>query len=757
MSISRANAAASQLLPPNLPPVIGAWSPGALTDEEARDAATYRDFLDIAAKHSAYTLLTLAIRKRHDSMPMEWWKNAVAYAKKLGFKVILEVDIRSAVSEFKAAHPNELQERLKLQEFAPSHSDQTYAEIEYAEINGGAFGRYPPNSIRLERVYAYKKNEAGIESDTVEDITTSCSAEAFPFTAILRNHDYPAQKLRVTIPSKDLTGRHTICVIAKVTLDCPDPFSPNYTRFETEMVKRFSDLPLDGLMKDECGIPTIRDANFKHDCLWYSRFRSEAYAERTGGRDMVRDSLLMCFGEQGRDGERQGVINHYMDMTRAQITKIGENHYRNAKETFGPNAFVGVHETVFPYPDVREFERNGLNWWTARRDFAQTDETTPYCCRTSLAKKFGRAVWYNQWYAPNREAYEKRIWSYALAGGRMNFHPLFGSDTAKMPRLERLVNLMRGHLQIAACRIGLLDYISETPLDCPVAVIFGHAAAMNWAGPAFENVGMELSDAFWRAGFYADLIPSSELNDPALRVDDDGSVWYGRQRYSAVVLCNPQFENPTTAAFFNRAAKGNAILARLGDWTLDSAGNAFDGNATLSSRVTAFSSAAACADATIDKLRKSGLKPQTPATVCLPRWFRDTYASSGTSMALGSSGANRLIDGTLLIIAGEHDVSGDPIQQNADIDGHEVVFDAVGVGAARLDANGDLNAMAAGGLKRFVGGGLTIELPERLDLAMWRIDGHWHGVVQGFDGPIPDILTDLTKDWLRLSIPTPLE
>jgi len=29
------------------------------------------------------------------------------------------------------------------------------------------------------------------------------------------------------------------------------------------------------------------------------------------------------------------------------------------------------------------------------------------------------------------------------------------------------------------CRIRLLNFIARTPLDCPVAIVFGHPCAMN--------------------------------------------------------------------------------------------------------------------------------------------------------------------------------------------------------------------------------------------------------------------------------------
>lgn len=121
------------------------------------------------------------------------------------------------------------------------------------------------------------------------------------------------------------------------------------------------------------------------------------------------------------------------------------------------------------------------------------------------------------------------------------------------------------------------------------------------------------------------------------------------------------------------------------------------------------------------------------------------------------SGQCRLLDGTAILASGEKDVLGDLIQRTIRIGGQDVSFDAVGVAAARLDQAGKLEALACGGLKSFRGGGVALELPERIDLELWRDDkGQWHGVLQDYAGPVPKDLAALTGDWNRLAVPTRL-
>jgi hypothetical protein len=727
-------------LPANVPPVIGAWFPQA----SEMGPGGYRDYLDAMADHSHYNLLTTTMRNRAaqmvDAPVHDWFKRAAAYAQSRGIGVVLELDVRHSIPVFKKRYPNELQERLWLQEIElTGKADEVVADVSYRQDHNDAICAAAANAIRLERVYRYQRTLEGVDSDSIADITASCRVTKATATA-----------LSVAVPRNTRVAGRKACIVARITFDFPDVFGPHLIPFESEIIRQYADVRLAGLMKDEWGFPATHDGNPRKNAYWYSRHQADAYAKATGGRDLVRDSLLMWMGERGRESQRQAAINHLMRLRYLRNTEIERAFYRATKATFGSGAFVGTHDTTFPYPDAREFERNGLNWWAATRDYGQSDETTPYCCRTSMAKKFGGAVWYNQWYAPTPDSYEKLIWSYALAGGRMNFHVFYRSPP---PWSERGKDLLRTKIPRADCRIRLLNFVSDAPVDCPVAVIFGHACAMNWAGPGFNDVGTGLADAFWRAGYYADLIPSSELAERALRVDDRGDIWFGRQRYAAVVLYDPEFENAATAEFFQKAAQGKTVLYRMGDWTKDFDAKPVDGNAALPRRMKVATQIQACADVVIAELRTLRVEPQTRATVTLPKWGD----LGRTSAALPSSGKCRLLDGTVIFAAGEKDVLGDPIQTTIKMHGSNVVFDAVGIAAVRLGKDGKLDAMAAGGLKAFRGGGTSIELSERADLAVWRDDqGRMHGVLQDWSGPVPASLSAITDDWLRLAAPTPL-
>jgi hypothetical protein len=120
------------------------------------------------------------------------------------------------------------------------------------------------------------------------------------------------------------------------------------------------------------------------------------------------------------------------------------------------------------------------------------------------------------------------------------------------------------------------------------------------------------------------------------------------------------------------------------------------------------------------------------------------------------TGHSRLIDGTVIHTAGKNNPAGDPLKKTILVNCHNVTFDAIGIAAVRLDDHGKLEAMAVGGLKSFMGGGIEIIMPTRADVALWKDEnGVWQGVLQDYEGAMPEILKKLCKNWIRLKVPEP--
>jgi len=717
-------------LPDGVMPTLGCW----FWQEPEFEPEGYKAFIDQISVHSPYNLLTTSLRipekEVTDDDVHDQIKAAAHYARKRGVSMVMDLDVRLARRAFEAAYPDELQEMVLLREVELSTKDSVDAVIHSFDLSDHYTHRtthYIPVRGTLLRVYSYVRDSGEIEPVTLRDITANC-------TVVSVSKD----SVHVRLPRHRESNRRA-CMMVSFTHLTPDVFAPHLIEFQRKIIQRYSDVPLGGVAKDEWGFPPCFDGNPEKNQFWYSKYRAQAYAERTGGRDLLADFLLMSFGIKGQEDQRRMAINHFMEMAWQRNGALEDDFYHTVKEIFGPQAVVATHPTWWPYPDLREYKKNGLDWWVATRDWAQTDEVTPFAVRTALAKKWASPVWYNMYYSKDKADYERSVWSYVLAGGRVNYHRPWPSESLQEARKE----LLRGNLMRAECRVRLLNFISKSPLDCPVAVVFGHACTMNWAGPAFNDAGVALADHFWRRGFPADLIPSSEIENGSLRIDKEGWVCYGPQRYAAVVLYHPEFEKPSTAAFFNMAAKGVSRLFRVGDWTQDFNGRAFDGAAVLPKSMVVGSDIESLAAKVCAELHVQNIAPQTPAT-------SDLKGFGHISSSPPTSGFCRLIDGTIIQAAGTYDVAGDPIQSNIKIDDHSVTF-------VRLDNEGRVQALAAGGLKYFKAGNFEINLDQRVDLALWRNErGMWRGVLQGWTGEILAPLLAITRDWLRLDVPVPL-
>ena len=677
-------------------PGIGCWF--WTTRELAPEG--YRDFIDKAEKHSGFGLLTTSIRadvevtdpKVHDQI-----KLAANYARARGLAIVMDLDVRLARRAFMAKYPDELQEIVRLREISLREAGDVELTV---ETRGGGdhytfrAPPYYPVASRLLRVFSYRCDPDGIEPSSVEDITPRCQ--------VLQAD---AKAVKLVISCRDADKGRTACVLAAHSLFTPDVFAPHLAKFERAIIQQYSDVALGGACKDEWGFP---GGMANHTNLWFSGFMVEVYAQRRPGHDLERDLLLMSLGEKGGERERATAINEYMAMNWQRNAEVESDFYHAIKQVFGKNALSATHPTWYPYPNENEVFKNGLDWWACQRDLAQSDEATPFCARTALAKKWSSPLWFNMYYDRSSKSYEEDIWRHTLGGGRMNFHPLYPGPWNTDPW-----SLAESRVLQAGARIGLLNLISTAPIECPVAVVFGHPAALNWSGRGFADVGMDVSNGLWKEGFYVDLIPSSEIALGNLKLTNDGSLQYGPQRYAAVVLYHPQFERPAVAEFFRRAAAGGkTALFRVGEWTMDFEGHSLDAAAALPPAMKSIAAASA-AEQVIAHLKTLGIEPQTSCTM-------RGVAGFPASMMPKPSGQCRLLDGTVIVASGEKDVLGDPIQTTIQVNGQAVTFDAVGVAAVRLSKTGQVEALVGGGLKLFRAGDMTVEMPERADVALWR-------------------------------------
>ncbi len=716
-------------------PSIGCWF---WTSEEFKPDG-FKRFVDLYEKHSDFGLLTTSLRypgELTDKKVHHQIKAGAVYAKQKGMGIVMDLDLRLAREVFLKKYPDEMQQIVLLRE-VPLKSYGTSSITVKSPGFGDHYtlGRSDYVSLKSEllRVYTYKKEKDQVSYGSVVEKKTGIYSSG--------NKD----SITVSVACGQEDEGLTACILIAVTLYTPDVFAPHLLSYQREILQQYSDAPLAGACKDEWGFPG-RFAPKTND-LWYSSFMAKAYAHKRPGHDLLEDMILMSFGENGREAERKAAINHYMEMFWQRNAEIETDYYYAIKEYFGKQAMSGTHATWFPYPDEREIFKNGLSWWTSKRDLAQTDESVPFCIRTALSKKMRSPLWYNMYYTGSIKEYHKDLWIAALGGGRLNYHPVWPDNMANLT-----TSLLQDSLLIAESRINLLNYISTTPVDCPVAVVFGHSSALNWEDRnGFADVGLNVTNALWKEGYYADLIPSSEIENGSLTINSEGKIQYGDQEYKAVVLYKPEYSRGGLADFFRYAANNNDnLLFSIGDWTTGFDGKPFNGNSALPASMKKFENTDQLVQAIISSLKAKKVIVQTTGNM-------RSIGGFPRSVMPQASGQVHLLDGTFVQVAGKNNVMGDPIINKVLIGDKEVQFDAIGIAAIRLDKRGQVDALAAGGLKSVKIGSFIIELEERADIALFKEKGKWHGVIKGAKGSVPEALTRITKNWTKVRWPEVLK
>ncbi len=724
-------------------------------EEHFENEKSWQDEVDIIADNGMYNLIILTMRlKGHpivEPQTKELFRKYVDYAGSKGIGVLLDLDPRLGREEFYRRYPDEMQKVIILKDMPIQHVLTDFEIKSFScgdHMTGNGTPYYPMSGKFVKALIGNKNSKGEIIAESLRDISRQVDiklADANGVTGVFK--------------SSEPTRFSHLFVLAEFTIFTPDVFSPHILDYQRQLIQLYSDLPLKGVAKDEWGFPPTQSIIIDHKAFWYSGFYDQSYQQRSGRVSLLDDLLLMAFGFQDKKTERLYAINKYMDMNYRRNKEIECRYYDDVKAAFGPNAIVAKHPTWYPRINEYEIFKNGLSWWAAKRDWAQTDEITPLSACTALSKKFNSPNWLNEGYSDKVVDYQRNIWRYALAGGRMVYHSLYPDPFVKLKltrsqrQLRRRGSLLDSDLIRAQGTIRLLNFISRSPLDCPVAFVFGHESLMNWAGDGYLDYGQQLSLDLWRNGYAVDLYPSSEITAGTFEITADGYIKVGPQSYSALVLYNPNLCPQTIAEFFNSKSIGKTALYRIGSWQRDKNGKAFNGNIVLPEQFKVLDKKEALTKI-ISDLSAANVLTQTQLTESFGYWTKSTQIEMPAP-----DGTARLIDGTVIRIRAGKPYVGESINETIMIGSVPVNVKAKGLFAARVDESGQLEAIAAGQLSMVEAPGLSLNLPEPIDIALWRHDdGHWQGVVQGIaNTDLPKCLQELTNNWQFLSLSQPFE
>ena len=654
-------------------------------------------------------MVTLTLRcapDLNDPRTREKVREYARLAHERGIKVMMDVDPRIARHAFLAAHPDECERIVQVVRAKPDSKGKAIATAERSgqlndHMSWGSSKAYDSTAASLLSGWAVRHggSKRRVQPFVTAVTHNSCTAEC---TGLAPDEEFVA--------------------LFEFRLYSIDVFSPLLMPYTRELMEAYRELGVDGAMKDEWGHPPSYsfDPLFaKNVAHWYSPHFAEAYAKATGERVLADDLVDMTLGGPGAEA----MVDAYNRVNLERNVAIERHHYFTVKELFGDDTYVTKHSTWWGSLDWPEFRHDGLDWWQAKRDWAQTDETTAVPVMLSLSKKFGKG-WLNEGYQDAPEKYAEKLWQYALAGGRMVYHAVFPSSgpryaaySAREKTLAVKFDILKENGAVAQSRIRLANVLSSSMADSPLAFVFGHMNLMNWLKKdTYADWGGDKVAVLTSKGWLTDAYPSSELKN--FSIDSEGWLRMGEQRYHALALYHPDIEDDK--AFCKALPSGmKTRIFRLAKT---------DGVAEIA-----------------DFLESCGALRQPP--VCENgSWDVNQYPRA--------DGTLRLIDGTLERFKGMDSTAGDPIAGTLEPDGVKVSYRAVGFFGARAKS-GQVVAFGGAQVSEVDLPGLGLRLAEPEDFVLMRDSLGWYGVLQrkNVHVPMPPELLAVTERWSLLAAP----
>ena len=717
-------------LPVDVLPENAFWGFG--TRDFLNGMKAFNRMADEGFAKSTYNCVTLTLRcnpELGDAETMSAAKAFFAKARAAGVKVYMDTDPRIARQEFFTRWPNERQGIAAVVTVVPTNGVAafTYTFKDATDhMTGGARNSYRPLSARVAAAFAARRR-----ADGTLDLAKRRPVDVASAVSVRERRDeggggyMDRADASVTGKATDLAADETLVATLEADYFSIDVFSPHFLPFARELMARYKELGADGGMRDEWGF--IPDHNPSLRTFWWSPHFEAAYRAACG-RSLMDDFPLMACGPRG-DTARAAAIGTFMRLILTRNVEIEQDFYATDKRLFGEDTYVVKHPTWHSNICPQEYFHHGLDWWQARRDWAQGDENAPIYALNAIAKKWGGPVWLNEGYTATPEHNVFRVWTYALCGGRQVYHGLYSGNPQAMKkyhempweesRVRKSVDLLAPGNVTAQSRVRLPNLITRAQVDSPIAYVFGHERLVDWSSDGWNDHGQWKILGLMSQGWWCDAYPASECALGTFTVDEDGCLRVGQQRYMAAML-HSLSESERRA--FDALVKRYDLKTRIFRGDEDKAVGAYLEQ--------------------VGAVRQPRVKGKTRAGYVYPE----------------PDGTLRLIDGTAIRVRADWEhPRGLPIAETIESNGAKVSVVAEGLCAVRAE-KGQVAALAAGGLTRVEGPGLALALERPEDVVLLKIDGEWHGIWQTPEAnkPIPDQLAALTPHWIRLLLPSHL-
>lgn len=417
-----------------------------------------------------------------------------------------------------------------------------------------------PTESRLLKAVAFRKLGDGFyDPATLVDLTASATASS----------SAPGH-LSVTIDAGPANAGKTVYILAEHYFYSLDMYGEPYIQLVHDLIDRYKDIPLDGTAFDEFSYmhippPWTQTAPFR------DRIAGDAFGHafaKSSGKSLVEVLFAMRYAPQGRPDIRIKAIDEYWDFLRKGPLRVEQEFHDYSKKNFGPQTFIGIHDTYHNSLTNDEVWSTGLNWWVNPREYGQSDEDLSLPIRMGLLVSHPEPVMYDQYYGFDIPKFAAKAMRDARFDARLHYH---GYNDVQKYGVNLSSDAFLKVINPVERKIRLLNLFDPAAPELPVLVIFGMPALLNWYPETAHRNAYDIdgsldieakASAVWAAGYRCALLPSDLIDSGQLRLDAQNRPTINGHRFRAVIYLYPQYARPETLAFLERytAAGGKLML-----------------------------------------------------------------------------------------------------------------------------------------------------------------------------------------------------
>jgi len=418
--------------------------------------------------------------------------------------------------------------------------------------------RAPAQAVKSEllRAFAFQRKGDGFyDPTTLQDITAQC--------LVCRTNESTVQ---VEIKAGPAIKGATVYLMTQHYYNYASNHSPAAWKSFVNALESYRDIPFDGVALDEfknLSINTESELRKAHRAFrerYYSPAMAREYAAETG-TPLERALFDMRYAPEGKPEVRMRAINTYMAVMRRGVMPVETAVYKAAKEIFGPDTFVGCHDTVHNNLTGDEVWISGINWWNIPRDYGQTDEINPFSTMLGVGFANRENAMYNMYYNKSLNNVVEKSLNCLRYGIRTHYHAVHDIQGwgVSMEKPETLAAIN----PVERCA-RLLNRFNPSFPEIKLLVVFGTEAIYNWYPDASQRGVYDINDklgieekgvALWNAGYLNIIVPSDLIESGKLRLNGKGKPELNGHVFDAVVYLDPEYARESELKFLEAYTK----------------------------------------------------------------------------------------------------------------------------------------------------------------------------------------------------------